>query len=593
MSCNLVHDTGRLVNSIRSIIFPIHSFRPLATSSPYSAPSSPKNDTNKTQHASHGNYEHSGGSGKSSKRKQPSQTSSSIPSQQWTHTPANGSTPERRSHQHTIGEASRSDTSPKQQCAANHSPPHKGSAKPSSTSTQRVEQTASRSRYRDGSAMWQEQQKLVIPHRQPFCRTGQTPAHHSGPASLSNSQVPSISIKMSSSRSATSSVVYKPNAFDYQASRQHRQTNSSPTSTSMVSSHGAQLQPTSCTTTTSTRHLTTGIPKPTRSGINSQPRPGHNHNTNTYGNKHGSSSPHTGGAGIPSNDSSPTIPSGNPFRQTNEDQSRNSMNTSRKYSKVHHSAAIRIIKKLLVDEEKRWANASAQNALANAHASNIPMFPPPNQIIHQLAGLGGIYANETPPLANPKWEIDRLENEFFIDFPKLMSAHPDHKFNMIYPTRFFHSQRPKYYRLAEGVKEYPNQDVHLDRLAVYLHELYQAGILYKRKHAHEWELHPNVTKREPWETSLKTSFQIFKNYVTGKVFVINKKPHLPDKARLVVNYSQYSHCGIKYPKFVVPSPTTLANTVTRFKYFISLDLKSAFFQLPISIEHSTDRKSVV
>lgn len=218
------------------------------------------------------------------------------------------------------------------------------------------------------------------------------------------------------------------------------------------------------------------------------------------------------------------------------------------------------------------------------------MIPNPSQITHQVGEWSGVYTNVIPQAVNPDWTIDALP-ELGIDMNRLIQDHPTYrKLHLINPVTFCAREKPRFYPKSDSVRKYDNQDKHLELLAKYLDELYKAGVLYKRAGRKCWQLHENVKRLRPGEDEtrlVKTKYKISSSAVTGKVFLVDKSHKQRDIARLVVNYSQFSHCNFKWPKFSCPNINNLTRIIPRKNYYMSLDLKSAFFQMYLNIDSST------
>nr|QMV34833.1 polymerase [Equine hepatitis B virus] len=72
--------------------------------------------------------------------------------------------------------------------------------------------------------------------------------------------------------------------------------------------------------------------------------------------------------------------------------------------------------------------------------------------------------------------------------------------------------------------------------------------------------------------------------ITGGVFLVDKNPHNSAESRLVVDFSQFSrgHTKVPWPKFAVPNLRSLTNILSCDLYWLSLDVSSAFYHLPLS-----------
>lgn len=179
--------------------------------------------------------------------------------------------------------------------------------------------------------------------------------------------------------------------------------------------------------------------------------------------------------------------------------------------------------------------------------------------------------------------MNALLNSPFVNQSRLSS--------ILNPVKFGASS-PRYYQKKTSVKTLDNQDIHLLKLNEYLHNLYSAGYLYKRKSKHTWEVHDSIKQHHDQELirpdrTVTTQKTIRPNHVTGKVFLVNKNPQKTDIARLVVNYSQYSHNRKKFPKYVCPNLTGLRQSIPRDSWHLSLDLKGGFYHVPIHQDSST------
>lgn len=118
--------------------------------------------------------------------------------------------------------------------------------------------------------------------------------------------------------------------------------------------------------------------------------------------------------------------------------------------------------------------------------------------------MKGIYDNPRPQNTNPLWEIPEFP-EIYVNHTELLLELDDQTFQrritQCFPARLFPSKPVRYRRLNDCIAPYENQNVHTQKCQQYLSKLFSAGILYRRKHQHEWELAPKNSRKIPWQYS--------------------------------------------------------------------------------------------
>nr|WAQ80622.1 MAG: polymerase [Fish-associated hepatitis B virus] len=212
--------------------------------------------------------------------------------------------------------------------------------------------------------------------------------------------------------------------------------------------------------------------------------------------------------------------------------------------------------------------------------------PLPRNIKHRAVGMEGIYSNAQTHLAR-NWIIpDHPPITISLEGLKKFCL-PKHQrmIDKLFPSHFAVKGKIKYYPLSKSVKKLENQDLHLTKIREYLNVLFEAGVLYKRATRTTFSLHPGIVK-QPWEQCLAVKH--IPKRVTGKVFLVDKNQFDSSKARLVVNFSQFSRNkeNRPFPKYISPSLEGLETIIPRTEYFISLDLSQGFYHIPMDVASS-------
>ncbi|AZP02119.1 P protein [Rockfish nackednavirus] len=251
----------------------------------------------------------------------------------------------------------------------------------------------------------------------------------------------------------------------------------------------------------------------------------------------------------------------------------------------HHSKTIaRIVAESILKE------TSKENPLKNG--DNHQGHPPdPSPVLHHLGDdLLGLYEKIEHCKFNKEWIIPEFE-DIHLEEGYFKATDSEDLQKWAYPLRIWHGKHQLPVKhLDKGVApHYESNPDHIVKVKQYMDSLYKAGILYKRKSRNVFEVDSKV-QLFPWERNnhrIKVKGQI-KNRCHGHSFCVDKNSNDSESCRLVVDMSGSSRLmkaqHIKMPKYFTPSLSTLLTLFKPNLWYMSLDLKSAFYSFPVHPE---------